>query len=565
MTSTKMKIAIPILIIGIIVFWSGMNNYSGLKISETQIDEMQTKYYSTVLKSDDLKLSVIQVQQWLTDISVTRAAEGLDDGFDEAKSHAEIVRNTIEELKEINPDDEEELEQMLSYFKVYYETGIEMANRYINDGTESGNEYMGIFDESAANINTSVDEYSKKASENIDLVINNIKNEFTKQIIINIITIVLIILIFIGALKYYEKAIITPINNVLGKLRDMVYNSGDLTQKIEYKSNDEIGLLALNFNYMQDLYREIISEVRNEVEILIENSAKSQEISQFVDTKIAEINDVIANLSGGMQENASAAEEVNSSSTFVNEEINSIAIYAEEEKQNAFEIQERASTLKKSILDSQKAIVEINKSSKIELKEAIEKSKEVEKIGMLSDSILNFAEQTNLLSLNAAIEAARAGEAGRGFSIVADEISKLAYESSISANEIKEVSNSIVENVSRLIDTSNGMLEFIDTRIMSDYEFMVDTGNKYSNDAQRINNMTTVFSNRSHKAQVSMNDITCSISGIAENTNAATKGNSDIEEKIQIINDKTNILLTMSNDVAERCNSLNKLVSGYKV
>ncbi len=79
------------------------------------------------------------------------------------------------------------------------------------------------------------------------------------------------------------------------------------------------------------------------------------------------------------------------------------------------------------------------KTNEKELSEAIEKSKSVEKINVLSEAILKITEQTNLLALNAAIEAARAGEAGKGFSVVAEEIRKLAEESNNTANEIQEI------------------------------------------------------------------------------------------------------------------------------
>lgn len=79
------------------------------------------------------------------------------------------------------------------------------------------------------------------------------------------------------------------------------------------------------------------------------------------------------------------------------------------------------------------------KTNEKELSEAIEKSKSVEKINILSEAILKITEQTNLLALNAAIEAARAGEAGKGFSVVAEEIRKLAEESNNTANEIQEI------------------------------------------------------------------------------------------------------------------------------
>ncbi len=102
------------------------------------------------------------------------------------------------------------------------------------------------------------------------------------------------------------------------------------------------------------------------------------------------------------------------------------------------------------------------KTNEKELSEAIEKSKSVEKINVLSEAILKITEQTNLLALNAAIEAARAGEAGKGFSVVAEEIRKLAEESNNTANEIQEITKIVVNAVENLANNSNKILTFID-------------------------------------------------------------------------------------------------------
>ena len=99
-----------------------------------------------------------------------------------------------------------------------------------------------------------------------------------------------------------------------------------------------------------------------------------------------------------------------------------------------------------------------------------EKSKAVEKIHQLSDAILNISGQTNLLALNASIEAARAGEAGRGFAVVASEISDLAAETNTAANEIQQVSTSVMEAIRGLEQISGNMLQFIHDTVLSDYE-----------------------------------------------------------------------------------------------
>jgi len=95
------------------------------------------------------------------------------------------------------------------------------------------------------------------------------------------------------------------------------------------------------------------------------------------------------------------------------------------------------------------------------LNKAIEDSKAVEQIDILTDSILQITNQTNLLALNAAIEAARAGEAGKGFSVVADEIRKLAEDSRRNATKIQEITASALKSVKQLAKNATIVLNFL--------------------------------------------------------------------------------------------------------
>lgn len=91
-------------------------------------------------------LHVVQVQQWLTDISATRAAEGYDDGYDEAKNHAQAFRRDLDELVAVDPSLRSIIDSVRETFDAFYEKGKWMAGEYIKGGAEAGNKAMGSFD-----------------------------------------------------------------------------------------------------------------------------------------------------------------------------------------------------------------------------------------------------------------------------------------------------------------------------------------------------------------------------------------------------------------------------------
>lgn len=189
----------------------------------------------------------------------------------------------------------------------------------------------------------------------------------------------------------------------------------------------------------------------------------------------------------------------------------------------------------------------------------------MEKINVLSESILQITSQTNLLALNAAIEAARAGEAGKGFSVVAEEIRKLAEDSKSTASEIKTINDVIINAVENLATTSKEILEFINTNVINDYEMIVKTGEQYSEDAIKINNITTDFSNISNKITISMNDVVKSIDDISASSTELASGTNNITENMHIISNNSDNVVKTVKDVTTNTNRLIDTVSNFKI
>ena len=118
--------------------------------------------------------------------------------------------------------------------------------------------------------------------------------------------------------------------------------------------------------------------------------------------------------------------------------------------------------------------------------EAMERSMAPSEIEVLTGNILEIAEETNLLALNASIEAARAGEAGRGFAVVAGEIGKLAQNSANAAAKIQKVSQMVMEAVEVLSTETGNMVNFVETTALIGYDKLMETCEIYSQDAANL-------------------------------------------------------------------------------
>ncbi|WP_070000230.1 methyl-accepting chemotaxis protein [Cellulosilyticum sp. I15G10I2] len=327
-------------------------------------------------------------------------------------------------------------------------------------------------------------------------------------------------------------AIIKPITTLKVRLKDLAQKGGDLTQTIEIKSKDEMGELAQSVNQFINNIKEIIIEVNIRANGVSKTAESVSSYLAVLNENIEHSSATVQELAAGMEETSASAQEINASSTEIETAIVSMAKRAQEGAMAAGEINERANRLKVSAITSQNAAKETYEHTKVKLEEALERSKAITQIEVLSDTILEISDQTNLLALNAAIEAARAGEAGRGFAVVADEIRKLAEHSANTTTKIQSVIGEVLEAVNHLSDSSKSIMSFIDTTVSKDYNELVKTGEVYEGDAVFVEDLVNDFSAASEELTATTEGIISAISDVTVTINEGSKGTQDIAEKM---------------------------------
>lgn len=420
----------------IFVMFAAVGSYQyvvSLQQSETTTI-MEAKTLRSALMAEEMKMSVIQVQQWLTDISATRGQNGMDDGLDEASRYAAMFRKSAEEMKQVNPEDQERLQKIIVAFDDFYAVGQKMAHVFIDQGHEKGNQLMDDFDAQAEKVNSQVDAYLQEKVQQITDSVSSIQDsiELSNRLML---VFFLVVLVVSSVIAYFlSRSIIKPLR--LLNQKASVIADGKLDQPVVIQSRDEVGQLGTAFEKMRTNLHVLIQEVKktaDEVaassEELTVGAERTAESSRQIVSSVKEIAEGAERQQHGSNQSARSMEEVNAG-------IHMVATSSSAVAELSLTMSELAKLGDDTVSRVAAQMEQINNQTE-QTNEIIQTldahSTQIVDILRVMEAITG---QTQILALNAAIEAARAGEQGKGFAIVAEEVRKLAGQSQESAARI---------------------------------------------------------------------------------------------------------------------------------
>ncbi|MFX0569321.1 methyl-accepting chemotaxis protein [Bacillus pumilus] len=384
------------------------------------------------------------------------------------------------------------------------------------------------------------------------------------QPVLDLTMIILAVAIAIGGIAIYF--IIKSIRKPLIALSESAekISQGDLTQHIEVRTHDEIGKLAQSFNEMSAKLKQVIQAVQNS----IENVAASSEELTASAGQTAQATEHIT----------SSIEQFSNSNEHQNDMIEKSSVQLNEMDRSLSHMVDTTSHMMESSIDSSKTaqaggelvqktagqmqtIEQAVKEAELVIQGLEQKSKDITNIlGVIN----GIADQTNLLALNAAIEAARAGEAGRGFSVVAEEVRKLAEQSGSSSKEIESLTNEIVEE----IEKSQNMFKQVAGEVQSGLNITDETkisfekiNDKTSEMTEQMKQMNGTAKELSHGS----NDISHAVNQIKELSRESSAGFQDIaasaEEQLASMEEISSSSATLSQMAEE----LRELIKQFKI
>ena len=428
--SVNQKLTYPSLLLAGVVIFASSTGILGLKTLNNSANMLALEYLPS--QSELLQADKELYQAQVAERSLMFVNVGTDSYNSLLKQHTNSISLVKEHLNQFadvttSPLAKEKLNELNRSFEMWQTTTTEISNQRTQNGRNGRTTAIDLsfgqaatqFEQLHQNINQLIDDLNSNTTAAVTQVEDDAYHWQEMQLIALTISILICILFIVALPKLISK----PLAVLLAKIHDITDGDGDLTERVQLTSKDELGDLANAFNHFLDNLHGIISQFKqstSELNIAAEGLANTSATAkhtlmdqQAATHRIADASDHIA----------ASVHEVSVSASRAADAAKQADVFTADGQER---VKKTINVIRELAGDVGTAEMQINKLEQ-----------ERQHIGRVLEVIQSIAEQTNLLALNAAIEAARAGEQGRGFAVVADEVRSLASKTHQSTEEIK--------------------------------------------------------------------------------------------------------------------------------
>lgn len=357
---------------------------------------------------------------------------------------------------------------------------------------------------------------------------------------------------------FYGTHIVKPLKKMQGFAENL--SEGDLTAEIYVKQRNEIGQTADALHIAQKNMQGLIEGIMVVAQGVNKALDDFERVFNNMRTSIGEASKAIDSIANNVSEQAASTDVASDEVVVIADKIEKTGIEVERLDENAKDMQ----SLSRQSMNTLNHLIEVNNKTRTNI-EAMHKQTEltnqsVQQIQGAANLITEISDQTGLLALNASIEAARAGELGRGFTVVADEIAKLAHQSAESVEEINRVVNELLANASQSVNVMQEINSSVDIQVVS----LTETQDKFNQlfkelencvvSVQAIENMTVEMDKQRENVTGSLSELnrlaqdnaaaaqetsamTVELSDVVDDSNSIIK---ELEEKVKVLMESVN-------------------------
>lgn len=539
--STKFIILIPVFILGIFSIISNVMSVSNIRNvnrSAVQISEVSLKNVS----------GLAEIQRQTQDIHnlglshiIAVDLDSMIQLVEKIRSREDALEKDLESYKTyVTPDTQKEYNDIKKkYEELKYECANVMAFSAAGKKEDAYELANGKISKCADAIESDIESIKKIVNQDANAQRQKLTSAYHSSIGTSIVTILISIAALFSAMVAVLRWVIYPLANTNREMNEIISGidnqQGDLTRRVTITNNKEVASVGGGINAfmakLQEIFRMISSNSRDLEGVV-------NEVRESVQTSNGSVSDLSAlteELSATMQDISDNASRINENTESVAGEVKSIAEKTIEINQYTKEMKEHAEAMEHAARENMDTTgAKVNDIVSV-LSQAIEDSNSVNQVDNLTNDILNIASQTNLLALNASIEAARAGDVGKGFAVVASEISQLAAASQEAANNIQSINAIVITAVHNLADNANGLVEYMNEKILPEFQKFVESGGAYHDKATFIESVMADFEAKTDSLQNSMDEIANSVNTISHAIEEGVSGVVSAADSTQVL------------------------------
>jgi methyl-accepting chemotaxis protein len=441
----------------VLTVWRVAAQKTPLLANEVAATQAEQAAVPLLLAMKDVRLDVVQVQQFLTDVSATRGQDGLNDGFANAAKYADQFKQDVATARRLaqalgQGEVVRALDELSARFPAYYDVGRRMAQVYVAEGPGGGNRMMPEFDKTADTLTQSmeravalVDDSTHQALRDMTVATNALREageSLVTALVVSAVVLVAVMLLVLGSLYLKLKH---GFGDLIADAAALVADPAGARLTLPAERGDEFGAVAKAFHSAREqaAERKRLSDERRSAaaQAEVQRRADLEAVAAALEQEVGSVLELVEHSADGIVEIAgrigAKMDDSTSKSLSLADAAEHIGaeLEAMENRARAFSVttDQVAGEVHRASEVASGAIGELGRVERqtAELVEA------AQRIGGVLDLISEIASQTNLLALNATIEAARAGEMGKGFSVVASEVKALANQTARATEDIR--------------------------------------------------------------------------------------------------------------------------------